>query len=423
MKSFIKDKRKETFNIPNSFPFKNELLNHAIELKNQKLLEKKQKMKEKKLAKHSKHVNDYQGANTEKEIFVENINFKKCSTNFKNFRGILKQVIGEANVLLLVLDARDPMGTCCFDLKNVIPEFQRENKRLIILLNKIDLISRDLSDDWVKYLKTLAPTIPFKASTQTQNDRLGDNSCNPQLSSTFGRQRLVKLFANYCRNKDYKAGKNSLVIGVVGMPNVGKSSVINSLKRKKVCEFGSVPGITKCLKTVKIQSNISLIDTPGVVFNGDDQNSDANNDNDDDNNDAQSNSMFLKNILKFDQVDAIGCVDQILAKCDKKQLTMKYNIPNFENADEFLTELSKRLGKIGKGGVPDFESTAKHVLREWNQGKIKYSTPVPLIPKDEGILNNECAIIVQGWSKEFQIDKCDEDNDVGNEEINSMEDE
>ena len=74
---------------------------------------------------------------------------------------------------------------------------------------------------------------------------------------------MIKLLKNYSRNQNIKT---SITVGVVGFPNVGKSSVINSLKRSKVCGVGSTPGVTKVSQTIQLDKNIKLLDCPGIVF-------------------------------------------------------------------------------------------------------------------------------------------------------------
>ncbi|CAF3617670.1 unnamed protein product, partial [Rotaria sp. Silwood2] len=74
---------------------------------------------------------------------------------------------------------------------------------------------------------------------------------------------LMNLLSNYCRKNDIKT---SITVGIVGFPNVGKSSVINSLKRTQACETGSMPGITKQMQTVKLDKLIKLFDSPGIVM-------------------------------------------------------------------------------------------------------------------------------------------------------------
>jgi nuclear GTP-binding protein len=82
-------------------------------------------------------------------------------------------------------------------------------------------------------------------------------------SECLGADNLIKLLKNYSRNLNIKT---SITVGIVGFPNVGKSSIINSLKRSKVCGVGSTPGVTKNAQTIQLDKNIKLLDCPGIVF-------------------------------------------------------------------------------------------------------------------------------------------------------------
>ena len=75
-------------------------------------------------------------------------------------------------------------------------------------------------------------------------------------SKCVGADTLLALLGNYCRNKDVKT---SIRVGVVGMPNVGKSSLINSLKRSKACNVGATPGVTRAMQEVQLDSKIRSV--------------------------------------------------------------------------------------------------------------------------------------------------------------------
>ncbi|KAF1582725.1 UNVERIFIED_CONTAM: hypothetical protein FQV16_0016876, partial [Eudyptes robustus] len=146
------------------------------------------------------------------------------------------------------------------------------------------------------------PTIAFKASTQEQQNRLGrlvSSNLHTDSSKCIGADLLMKLLKNYCRNKDIKT---SIRVGIVGYPNVGKSSIINSLKRQRTCQTGGVPGVTKQFQEVELDKNIRLIDSPGVVLASRGQ--------------FDATEVALKNALRVDSLkDPISPIQGILRRC------------------------------------------------------------------------------------------------------------
>ncbi|XP_007667880.1 guanine nucleotide-binding protein-like 3-like protein [Ornithorhynchus anatinus] len=298
--------------------------------------------------------------NLEKLVQLENENSRKAY--YREF----KKVVEAADVILEVLDARDPQGCRCPQVEQAVVQ-AGTNKKLVLVLNKIDLVSKAIVEKWLKYLRNEFPTIAFKASTQQQNKNLQRSKVPVKQASAellssgacIGADCLMKVLGNYCRNQDIKT---AITVGVVGFPNVGKSSLINSLKRARACSVGATPGVTKCLQEVHLDKHIKLLDCPGIVMTT--STSDA--------------AMILRNCIKIEQlVDPVGPVEAILRRCNKEQIIQHYRISDFKTTTEFLALLARRLGKLKKGGTPDHEKAAKSVLTDWTSGKISYFTHPP----------------------------------------------
>ncbi|KAJ3235418.1 Guanine nucleotide-binding protein-like 3 [Chytriomyces hyalinus] len=312
---------------------------------------------------------------------------------YKEFRKVVEQ----ADVILEVLDARDPMGCRPKQIEEMIMN-AGINKRIILVLNKIDLVPRDVVEKWLKYLRNELPTIAFKASTQTQRTNLGrsnvstDKASQDLLNSSecLGADNLVKLLKNYCRNNSIKT---SITVGVVGFPNVGKSSVINSLKRSKACNVGSTPGVTKIAQQIHLDKNIKLLDCPGIIFSKGKVSDDPK---------AQA-EVLLRNCVKTELIDdPIAPVELILSRCTNEQIMLMYDVPQFSDANDFLTLLARQRGKLHKGGSPDLENTARSVLQDWNAGRVPFYT-LPPVSTGVAVTTHVESSVVQAWSAEFSM--------------------
>ncbi|EYC27729.1 hypothetical protein Y032_0008g151 [Ancylostoma ceylanicum] len=293
-----------------------------------------------------------------------------------------------------VLDARDPLGSRSASVEQQV---LNNGKRLVLLLNKIDLVPRENVAKWLAYLRTQLPTIAFKASTQEQNSNIGrfsgSNLNNSSSSKCIGADIVMKLLGNYCRNKDIKT---SIRVGVVGFPNVGKSSVINSLKRRRACNVGALPGITKEIQEIELDKHIRLIDSPGVVLLSA--------------SDLDPVEVALRNAIRVDSlIDPVAPVYAILRRCSKETLMLHYSIPEFNSTDQFLALVARKLGRLKKGARPDTNAAAKHVLNEWNNGRLRYYTHPPEEAPPSAPGTGVSAEIVSQFSKEFDIDALDGD--------------
>ena len=128
-------------------------------------------------------------------------------------------MIDSSDVVIQVLDARDPMGTRSEHIEKYMKK-EKAHKHMILVLNKVDLIPTWVTQKWVAVLSAEYPTIAFHAS----------------LRHPFGKGAIISLLRQF--GKLHKESKQ-ISVGLIGYPNVGKSSVINALRSKKVCFRGT----------------------------------------------------------------------------------------------------------------------------------------------------------------------------------------
>ncbi|KAF4652812.1 nucleolar gtp-binding protein [Perkinsus olseni] len=262
----------------------------------------------------------------------------------------LYKVVDSSDVILEVIDARDPMGTRCQKLEREIRK-TRPNKHIVLILNKCDLIPTWATKRWVQVLSKEFPTLAFHAS----------------VTNPFGKSALFQLLRQFAQ---LLKERKHVSIGMIGYPNVGKSSVINALKRKKVCKAAPVPGETKVWQYVALTKRIYLIDCPGIVpATSDDFKQDC--------------AKILKGVVRPERVEnPSNYIDEVLSRAKREDLITKYSLPNdFEwaDGDDFLTKIAQQMGKLRKGGEADIETAARIVLYDWQKGRIPY---FELPPKD-----------------------------------------
>uniref|UniRef100_A0A8C9W460 Guanine nucleotide-binding protein-like 3 n=1 Tax=Scleropages formosus TaxID=113540 RepID=A0A8C9W460_SCLFO len=335
--------------VPNDAPFKEDVLREA----EQRRIQVRSFSASRKLSSVSfdlKYDDDDDDDDNEFDLLVqEESAVSKDKYSGKFLCSELNKVINASEVIIEVLDARDPLGCRCPQLEEAVLKHEG-NKKLLMVLNKIDCAPKENVKKWLNYLQREFPTVAFKASTHLQ-DKTKRKEPNRTLgliseAPSFRGSCLLELLQDYARKRQTEG---PLRVGVVGFPNVGKSSVINSLKGSRVCNAGVLRGVTKCMQEVHIAKNIKVIDSPGILA-------------------SPSNpgvALALRSLPSTHKQD------------DVLDVMLQYNVPAFKNSLEFLTLLAKKRSLLQKGGVPNTRQAAEIFLCDWTGAKLSYYCKPP----------------------------------------------
>lgn len=303
------------------------------------------------------------------------------ATSRRAYDKVFKQVVEQADVVLYVLDARDPEGTRSREVERSVLAAAGSGKRLILVLNKIDLIPPPVLKAWLANLRREFPTLPIRASNAAPNASTFNHKELTVQSTSSTLFRALKAFA---------AGRNlkrSISVGVIGYPNVGKSSVINSLlarlggsRQRSACPAGAEAGVTTSIRAVKIDSKLTLLDSPGIVFPSTTDPS-ASTFVPKNASEAHAHLVLLNAVPPRHIEDPRPAVTLLLKRLSTspalmEKLTSVYDLPALlpnggDATTDFLVQVARKRGRLGRGGVPNLQAAAMTVVTDWRDGRIQ----------------------------------------------------
>jgi len=300
----------------------------------------------------------------------------------------LWRVIERSDLVIQIVDSRDPLLFRSQDLEKYVKEVS-ELKQNLVLINKADFLTEEQRKEWAEYLNKENINFAFfsaiseeeslnesedEEDSEEKEDGEDNKDNEPKLdisTDVLSSDQLVDLFRSYKRHQT-----ESITVGCIGYPNVGKSSTINKLLSCKKVRVSETPGKTKHFQTLVLTDDITLCDCPGLVMP------------------SICNSkagMVLQGILPIDQLrDHVPVINLLLTYIPPHVLESKYGLvlPR-ENgthvkltSEQLLTAYGTLRGFMTAGGRPDQSRAARILLKDYVSGKLLHCEAPPGVEQD-----------------------------------------
>ena len=328
-------------------------------------------------------------------------NIRNIKKQRAKYPAVMKEVVDISDIVLEILDARFVEDTRNLEVE---ADILAKGKKLVYVFNKCDLVSlRKLEKNlpnWMRPYVFVSATkgiglgdlkarikmeakriLVARKSAGISNKEENDNKTGAfgQKKRGVGKKKLkpVEKMAKEKRDENWER----VHVGVIGVPNAGKSSVINFVTRKGAAKTGGKAGFTKGMQKIRMSEGILILDTPGVIPASEYSTEVGSFAKDvkvggrtySDVKDPEDVVFYLISAPEPEDADSVTKEEQ--AKIDEAArnaaaIAAFYDIDN-EGVNEMIEELGKKKGFLGKGGKVDVDRTARIILRDWQLGEIK----------------------------------------------------
>lgn len=265
---------------------------------------------------------------------IENIRKQR-----KKYPAIAEKILENSDIILEVLDSRFIDETRNLELEEKI---KKQDKKIIYIFNKSDLVKPNK----LKNYNYLSPNILVSCKNRKGISEL---------------RNLIKKISKKIKKPIDKDKSGKIVVGIIGYPNTGKSSLINLLIGKSSAGVGSEAGFTKNLQKLKLSEDIQLLDSPGVIPELEYSSSEA----------KKISKHAKLSARSYSQVKEPEIVVHNLMKEYAKQIEKFYKINSKGNSEILIEELGKKKGFMKIRGEINEDKTARLILKDWQEGKIK----------------------------------------------------
>jgi ribosome biogenesis GTPase A len=256
------------------------------------------------------------------------------------------------DIVYELVDARIPSSS-----RNPMIDEIIKNKPRIVLLNKADMADPEATKQWITYfLEQKIHALAIDSQTGTGIKKIVD------LSKDILREKFDKMRAKGIKPRAIRAL-------IVGIPNVGKSTLINRLAHRHIAKTGDRPGITKAQQWIKVGKELELLDTPGILWpKFEDENVGLK---------LATTGAIKDEILNLQDVAVFAL--NFLKEQYPQRLMERYSLTAIpENIVELFDEIGKRRGCLMSGGLIDYDKTSEIVLRDIRTeklGPLTFETP------------------------------------------------
>lgn len=246
------------------------------------------------------------------------------------------------DVVFEVIDARIPYSSKNKDIDTMI-----KNKKRVLIMTKIDMCDIINTNKWIKYYEEKGiKVIPV--------DLINKKNISEIFKVT---EEVNKELNDKRKEKGLKERKVRILI--LGIPNVGKSTLINTLVGKKATNVGNKPGITRHLEWIRINKDIELLDTPGILWPKLDDDAIAHN--------LAAMTAIKEEILDTEDI-AIYIINTML-KLYKDNIVNRYNLTSYNDVVEVLDMIGKKIGAV-RNNETDYEKVYSTILKDLREGYL-----------------------------------------------------
>lgn len=274
---------------------------------------------------------------------------RQNSTNINWYPGHMAKTKREVSekldlidVVFEVIDARIPFSSKNKDVDKMI-----KNKKRILIMTKMDLCDINVTNKWVDYYKKMGYEVILVDLINKKN-----------IKEIFNITDKISLELNESRSKKGLKPRKTRVL-ILGIPNVGKSTLINTLVGKRATNVGNKPGVTKHLEWIRINDKMELLDTPGMLWPRLDNNEVALN--------LASMTAIKEEILDLDDV-SMHIINKML-ELYPDNIIERYKINKDDKFVEILDAIGKRIGAVRNNEV-DYDKVYVTILRDLREGYL-----------------------------------------------------